>query len=655
MLKAENRRFLDVLQSIKEQPSWRNVSDKCYQYYDGNQIDKNLKAELKAKKLPIIVNNIIAPTINGVLGMEARSRTDWFVKADNDEFVDTAEALNERLNEALRTAKANRACSDAYKDQIIAGIGWVEVRRNHNPMGSKYIIQRIPRREMSWDWRSDTYLSNCRWVMREKWVDKDELIYSFPNKKEVINRCANNWDSLDADNTSFYGNSFDGAYAEFSESDVAVSDYLNQDKNQIKVYELHYVVYETALVIFDETGSATKLDEHNPIHLALVSSGKVNIEKRRIKSMRVSWFAGVHLLHDGASSTPDNMFPYIPFWGMREDNSGVPYGLVRTMISPQEELNFRRSKLTAQLIQKRIIMDDDATKMSDYELQRNVQNSEGIVKLNPNARREGGGRFEVQTESNLSSQQFTVMQDSKNLIQESAGVFNAMLGKETSGQSGVAINSLVEQGATTLADINDNYRNSRQAIGELILAYEVAELKQQKNVSITISSGKYKAQPKTVVINSSEGEVNNDLARIKTQVVLGEIQQSQGYRAQVTQMVMQFMSQLPEQARVLALDMVLDQIDMPEDKKDRLQGVIDKLTGEGEQGVSEAQAKQQEQMQRVQSMQIQLEMEKLKSQIEEIQSKAYYTQAKGDTEKHKQAEIAHNLNETAPPPLPEDY
>ena len=47
-----------------------------------------------------------------------------------------------------------------------------------------------------------------------------------------------------------------------------------------------------------------------------------------------------------------------------------------------------------------------------------------------------------------------------------------MLGKDVAGgaKSGVAINSLVEQGTTTLAEMNDNYRVSRAATFELLLS-----------------------------------------------------------------------------------------------------------------------------------------------------------------------------------------
>jgi apolipoprotein N-acyltransferase len=62
------------------------------------------------------------------------------------------------------------------------------------------------------------------------------------------------------------------------------------------------------------------------------------------------------------------------------------------------------------------------------------------------------------------------------MIQDAAGVWNAFLGKESGAKSGIAIDSLVEQGTTTLAEINDNYRVARQLVGELLLAHIVDDI-----------------------------------------------------------------------------------------------------------------------------------------------------------------------------------
>ncbi|WP_275667981.1 hypothetical protein [Photobacterium phosphoreum] len=64
-------------------------------------------------------------------------------------------------------------------------------------------------------------------------------------------------------------------------------------------------------------------------------------------------------------SAPQGMWPLIPFFGYRKASSGELYGIIASSISAQDEVNFRRSKLTQLLQSPLIIMDNDATDMSD--------------------------------------------------------------------------------------------------------------------------------------------------------------------------------------------------------------------------------------------------------------------------------------------------
>lgn len=117
--------FLD---DIIQQPEWRPTSDMAGDYYDGNQLSPEVKAAMKERGQPILIHNLIAPAIDGVLGMEVRTRTDWTVRADDDEGLEVAEGLNELLHEAARLTLADRACADAYAAQVKTGLGWVEVK-----------------------------------------------------------------------------------------------------------------------------------------------------------------------------------------------------------------------------------------------------------------------------------------------------------------------------------------------------------------------------------------------------------------------------------------------------------------------------------------------------------------------------------------------
>lgn len=656
---THTKRLDKILNEIDYQPEWRGEADRCHQYYDGKQLDPSLIEALRARRQPILTTNLIAPAINGVLGMEARSRTGWFIRADDNEFQDVAEALNARVAEALRMAKADKACSDAYQGQVIGGIGWVEVKKNKDPMGAKYRIGAVHRDEIDWDWKSDN------WLLRKRWVDIDEAISIFPKHKNLILAAKGQWADFDSSAFTTKGELLSHGYDEYQYSTREETEWINPVRDVIKIYELYYRVWDNEIVLRSPDGQVMVYDESDPVHHALVATEKVEVEHRSVPKLRLSWYAGVHHLIDMPSPHPHNHYPYIPFFGSLEDKVKIPYGLVRSMLSPQDEINFRRIKLTAQLNYKRIVMDDDATSMSDEAVIDEVHASDGIIKLNPKAKREGGARFSVETDQGIAQQQFQVMQDAKMLIQDVAGIYNAFLGKEGGAQSGVAINSLVEQGATTLADINDNYRNARQMVGELVMAYEVDELSDKRNVRVVVPATKMGEKEREIFINQEDdgGNITNAVSQVKTQVVLGEIQQSAGYRAQVTQMLMDFLGKLPQELQMASMDIIIEQIDLPEDIKTRLMKAYEKLTGnvnpedmsEEEQAAMQAQQEKQQVVEEMEFKAMQLDLAEKEQKVGKTQAEAGYTQARAGTEQVKAASMAAEMQRTAaaPPPLPE--
>ena len=649
------RRLQRILVEIDHQPEWRNEMARCHQYYDGKQLEPELIQTLRQRGIPALVTNLIQPTINGVLGMEAKHRTDWYVRPDDDAFTDVAEGLNVRINEGLRTAKANQACGEAYAAQVKGGLGWVEVKPNTDPLGSRYRIRPVHYSEMDFDWRADSDLSNCHWLLRHRWVDKEEAEAAFPSHRDLIQHAVGQWDQYDLNAHDASGDLLSNAYDEYQYSTRSTADWLNDVRDRVRIYELYYRVWEPGLIIRDPQGRVTVLDQDNRLHMALVASGRVQVEKRTIPSLRLSWFIGPHHVADGPSPHPHNYFPYVPFFGVREDETRVPYGLIRGMLSPQDEINFRRIKLTSQLNQKRILMDDDATEMSDDALREAVHRQDGIVKLSSKASKRDGvrPRFDVVQDSGIAQQQFQVMNDAMRTLQEVGGVYNAFLGKDSNGaQSGVAINSLVEQGSVTLADINENYQWARQLVGELVLAHEVEALKQQHNVSITVP-GKYGQPARQVVLNQQQDDqpLNNAVAHARTQVVLGELQQSTGYRAQVTRMLMELVGQMPPEVQLPALGLVLDQIDLPAEKKAQLQDIINRATGQtGPEDMDEQTRAAMQQQQQKQQLMEEISLKELMLKLQQLEAKIHSTQAgtelslqQAGTEHWKQRTLASKL------------
>ena len=107
----------NMLSDLRFQPKWREESDRADDYYDGNQLDGERLGKMGKLGIPPLVTNLIRPAIDAVLGMEAKTRSDWRVIQEDDNAPVSEmllDALNVKLTEAERETRADRACADAY-------------------------------------------------------------------------------------------------------------------------------------------------------------------------------------------------------------------------------------------------------------------------------------------------------------------------------------------------------------------------------------------------------------------------------------------------------------------------------------------------------------------------------------------------------------
>lgn len=61
--------FAGFLDEVRTQPSWRREANKVSDYYDGNQLDADTLSAMADLGMAPIIENLMAPTIDAVLGM----------------------------------------------------------------------------------------------------------------------------------------------------------------------------------------------------------------------------------------------------------------------------------------------------------------------------------------------------------------------------------------------------------------------------------------------------------------------------------------------------------------------------------------------------------------------------------------------------------
>lgn len=553
-----------ICRDIRDQPRWRLEADTDCDYYDGSQINKEVLRRLREAGIPPQDSNLIKPTINAVLGMEARSRTDYKITSDDEHQAEIAEGLSARIKEVETESRADRAMSDAYSSMIRAGIGWVEVSREFDPLRYPYRVREVHRNDIYWDWTSrEPDLSDARYLRRDKWVDRLQAVAMFPEKEQLI---ANSWSGWSR--TDVYEGTDTGMASAFEIEQTwgrNHDEYLSRSSGMVRLSELWYRHFEDGHVLGLPDGRIIEYREDNPVHQAAVARGLVRVQKCLLTRARVAIWLGPHKLMDAPSPLPHADFPYVPFWCFRKDRSLAPYGLVRDMRGPQDQIIDLDILLYEVLNSVKVEIDNDALDLNQntyQEVARNISSLRSMTVLNSQRRNAGG--FKVTREHQLAVQVFQLVQERKRRIEEVGGIYRSMLGADTSATSGVAINSLVEQGSTVLAEPNDNFRYARRIVGQQLLAFIRQDmLGRESAVAVRHGSGRRMVVFNRPVMTPAGPAIENDIETAQVKVVLEDVPATPSFRAQQLQALAQMVQAAPPAYQGVMYPAMLELSDVP--------------------------------------------------------------------------------------------
>jgi hypothetical protein len=525
------------------EPEWRGLAARVCQVRDNNPWTGEQRAVFRNLGMPDeMFVNLLASANDSVTGYEAKSRTDWAVFSDDQDHVDIVDAINHELIKTLRLAEANEACSNAYGAQIGPGVGWVYVGPSNNPLSPSFLmIEDVHRDEMFWDMRSRSPLlrNDCRYIYRRRFLDKDEALQLFPVWGELIQiSFSRDWTDFDLGEGQVSYGPWMEALSKWKEP-IEMSLMNLSDRKRVPVYEVYYKVIEQRdIIIVDQ--QAQLYDPNNAIQEELLMYGMAQIESKAVPVVRESWFIGPNCVWDGPSRAPHNDFPYVPFFGQRNDADNTPMGLLVRGLGPQEQYNRTIVEMQRILRNILIITDKDATKgMTDAQVLKETSKMYGIIKLTPQR------RFEIRQEW----EKYTALESSLPRIREelngAMGVYHTFQGKQEGDVSGVAAETLAELGAQSLGKINSNYQLSRKLVGEIAFSYVVADI---GTATRTCRIPKKNGQPqKDVVLNDG---VRNRVSMMRAYVSLQPVHTSSGWRHYQHQRIDEAMGRLPEEAMV---------------------------------------------------------------------------------------------------------
>lgn len=563
--------FTKFFKEIQDQPSWRAKADREMDYVDGNQLDSAILQAQKAIGMPPAIEPLIGPAIEAVLGLEAKTRTDWRITAEGIEGDQVAEALNHKVNQAERTSGADKACSDAFKPQVCVGLGWVEVARESDPFKNPYRCEAVHRNEIFWDMLDKSPgLEKARYLVRRRWTDAEQVKLKFPKHKALIETSSNGrWtDAFELSVDGGTSTTLAQSYEDQRGWSVEEQEWRDAEHGRVCLFEVWYRRWEEATVLKSPDGRVVEYDRKNPAHNEVIASGLIKPMKTVIARMYVSFWMGPHKLYDGKTPYSHSNFPYAPFWGHKEDRTGVPFGAVRGMVYLQDNVNSAISKIRWGLSAIRTERTKGAVAYSDEVFRQQIARPDADIILNAEHMAQPGAKFEVFRDFQLNEQQYKMLADSRLGIERASGISSSFMGQKGTATSGVQESAQIEQATQSLASLMSNFREGRTRVGELLLSLIIEDMV-GKEETVTIR-GNAVVPDRQVILNQPTIDeatgveyLTNDVQRTRLKVAMEDVPSTPSFRTQQLAAMSEAFKAMPPDYQQVALPHLLSLMDLP--------------------------------------------------------------------------------------------
>ena len=377
-----------------------DLAQRDREYYDHSQWTRDELKLLKERGQPAIVINKIQDKVQLLCGMERKARTDPKAFARTPAEEDRADAATQCLRYIADDNDFSIVRSQVFENMLVEGAGGADLGLEDDGQGSANVtITQVPWDRIWYDPHSRSYdFSDARYKGTVIWTDRDALEEMYPGD--------------DAESVI--------------ESSFSSTDYQYNDRPETAFWT-------------DSTRSRVRLVQCDWVErgtwwrATYTKSGLLaKPQKCKFKDRKGKSASGLILQSS-----------YINRENMR-------YGMVRGLISLQDEINKRRSKALHLLSVRQVVAEQGAVQDVD-KARREIAKPDGYVEVMP------GLKFEVQESSDLATGQFQLLQHATAEMQLS-GPNAAMSGTDPRELSGRAILAQQAGGAAQNEPLADALR-----------------------------------------------------------------------------------------------------------------------------------------------------------------------------------------------------
>jgi hypothetical protein len=500
------------------------IAQQCDAFYRGHQWDAADMAALDDQGRPALTINTILPTINAVLGEQTTRRMDVAFKPRGRGQQEIADVLTKLFMQIADNNKMDWIESQVFADGLIQDRGWFDVRIDFDDhiQGEVRVTPKDPL-DILIDPDAKEYDPRT-WneVFETRWMTLDEIEEQYGQAKaDKLRITVEQGSVLGTDSVEYeenrYGNT--SASVEYNQGNTANPE-ENRSLRSIRVIERQYYKLKECMFYVDSvTGDMREVPYNWSKRKREQFADQFGLEilTKAVKKVRWTTTADLVVLHDEWSPYDSfTLVPYFPYW-----RRGRPFGMVRNLLSPQEQLNKISSQelhivnTTANsgwIVETGSLNGMNADDLEEHGAETGLvlefnRGSSPPAKIPPNQIPTGLDRIAMKAAAN---------------IKTISGISDAMLGTDSPEVSGVAIQAKQNRGAMMIQVPLDNLTKTRQYLAEKILSLVQAYYTEERLIQITDETDPLKRrQPMKINEITTEGLIINDLTLGEYDVVIG--------------------------------------------------------------------------------------------------------------------------------------
>lgn len=488
--------------------TWRQRSKICREFFDGVQWTSEEVAALTQRgQVPVVINKT-RNRVKGLAGTEivGRTRIAYGPRKLTEMSESTADALSMLALLVQDKTDSVHIRSKAFEDSLVEGIGAHMMDSSDGSIGLRHVSPR----DVFWDMSDQSpFLTDSVYRGFKSWQFLDNLVLTYPDKKTEISELVGGSDAYDYSsplgNTSTFGTS---DYVDIGDRVT----YIDKSAGRVLVVELEYRQKERAFEYVNSEGKLILTFDQKEALKGRISKedarnlGAYGITYRELIADRyyTCQFAGdVELYHAPSEIEfkPDFDLQLLCLDKTELDN--VPTGLVYWALDPQKELNKRRSKMLHHLNSARIVADSDAFDNIERVRAEAARPDAVIVKKK-------GTEAKIEFMTDMAKGQFDVMNLADREIQDTLGIYDDLLGRETNATSGVAIQKRQNSSMKQQAPQFDKFKLFTKKFGELLLAYMQYTYQDEQVLAIVGDDGLAKSVILNAPARDKEGQIITD-------------------------------------------------------------------------------------------------------------------------------------------------